>query len=609
MVNRTAVLLLVAAVLGASPAWETNVYGRQLAPAGPRRAEGPQRAIDPLTASIAGRITSDSGAPIRRAEVRAMSSSGINRLATTDADGRFDLRDMPAGQYRVTVSKSGFTPMTYGQRRPFEAPRPIDLKQGQRVTANMVLPRGGAITGRVYDDAGEPLVDVRVLALRSRMTEGRRRLEPVGPADLTDDTGAFRVYGLPPGDYYVTATPPRQQPLPLGAPLERNVPPTGARSAMTTFYPGTVSLEEAQRLTIEGGAEARADIQISPARAAVVSGIVLSASGAPSQTATITLRSDSVALGAAAIVSGSPSLLISGYAISGHTNPDGTFVLPGVPPGAYTLGVVVQHVPNPFEVVRTTAGATGRINPDTGTVRLMDIPPPETGSMPVVVTGADITGLTITAGPGGSVEATVVADRGVTQPIPARLELSARSVSGGDSSMRMSVGGNVFKLMGLNALTYLAVEGLPDGWSVKSILADGTDVTDEPLDLRGGRNANVRIVLTDRVTVITGSVLQDASRGAASDERANHNVVVFPEDPKKRIYPSRYVRAVRTDEQGTFRISGLPGDERYLAVAVDFLEDGEWTDPEFLERVSARGTNFALGEAERQAIELRLLTR
>jgi hypothetical protein len=607
MVSRTAALLLVVAGLCASPAWGTRVFGQQPAPPGPRQPARPP-AIDPLTASITGRITSDSGAPIRRAEVRAMSSSGINRLATTDGEGRFDLRDMPAGQYRVTVSKSGFTPLMYGQRRPFESPRPIDLKQGQRVTANMVLPRGGAITGRVYDEAGEAIADVRVQALRSRMTEGKRRLEPVGPGDVTDDTGTFRIYGLPPGDYYVTASPPRrQETLPIGAPLERNVPATDVRSAMTTFYPGTASLEDAQRVTIGAGAEARADIQIGPVRAAVVSGIVLSASGAPSPTATLTLRSDAFA-GVTALMAGrAPLMMIIGQ-ITGHTNPDGTFVLPGVPPGAYTLDVTVQHVPDPFQVVRTTAGATGRIDPNTGTVRLMDIPAPETASIPVVVTGADITGLTITAGSGGSIEGTFVADRGVTQPLPPRTEVNVRLGSGGASSMRMS-GGTVFKLMGLNGLVHLAAEGLPEGWAVKAILADGADVTDEPLDFRNGRNLNMRIVLTDRVTVVTGSVLQDASRGTGPDERANHNVVVFPEDAKKRTYPSRYVRAVRTDDQGTFRISGLPGDERYVAVAVDYVEDGEWTDPEFLERVSARGTSFSLGEAERQAIELRLVTR
>jgi hypothetical protein len=67
------------------------------------------------------------------------------------------------------------------------------------------------------------------------------------------------------------------------------------------------------------------------------------------------------------------------------------------------------------------------------------------------------------------------------------------------------------------------------------------------------------------------------------------------------------LRTVRTDEQGAFRIAGLPGDERYLAVAVDYLEDGAGTDPEFLERMRERATSFTLNEGERKAIALRLV--
>jgi hypothetical protein len=139
------------------------------------------------------------------------------------------------------------------------------------------------------------------------------------------------------------------------------------------------------------------------------------------------------------------------------------------------------------------------------------------------------------------------------------------------------------------------------------MMVDGTDMTDQPVDLRNGRHVNVRFVLTDRVTTVSGTVSIDPSRDPR--ERRNQNVVVFPEDSKKWTYPSRYLRAVRTDDQGAFRISALPPDERYLSVAVDFLEDGEATDPEFLERMRTRATSFSLGDSERKAIELRLIQR
>jgi hypothetical protein len=605
MLFRVLPILFVAVVVWGSADWRSVAFAQDARPAAAAsRPSRPQPAIDPLTAVIQGRVTTaDSGAPIRRAEVRAIANGGISRLATTDVDGRFQLRDMPAGQYRLTVSKSGFVPLTYGQRRPLEAPRVIDLKQGQQVSANIALPRGGAIAGRVYDAAGEALVNVRVQALRSRTSEGRRRLEPIGPVDRTDDTGSYRLYGLPPGDYYVTASPALgQDPAQMGGAARLNAPPNQLHR-MTTFYPGTATLADALRVTIAAGSEVRADMQIGELRAATVSGVVLTSSGVPASGATVTLRSEAIAMGVSAIVAGPPPLMVSG-----HSNPDGTFALTGVPPGPYTLVAMVHPAfPDAFAVVRTTDGSAGVLNPDTGQVRAMTMPPvPETAAIPIVVTEADVTGLTMTTGSGGSIEGTFVADRGVTQRLPERLEATARSGTSGDSVMRLS-GDGTFRLMGLNGPTSITVDGLPEGWALKSIVVDGTDVTDQPVDLRDGRQVSARIVLTDRVTVVTGSVTDERAR--VGDEPANYNVVVFPDDANKWTYPSRYVKSVRADEQGAFRISGLPVDERYLAVAVDFLEDGEWTDPEFLDRIRAGAASFSLSEGERRAVDLRLVRR
>jgi hypothetical protein len=231
---------------------------------------------------------------------------------------------------------------------------------------------------------------------------------------------------------------------------------------------------------------------------------------------------------------------------------------------------------------------------------------PEMAFLPLVVTGDDVTGLTLAANAGGSVEGSYVADAGVTSPLPGGLELKPRWVSGSDNSMRM-VTGRTFRLFGLNGTGFLSVDRLPDGWAVKSIIADGEDVADRPLTFSGGRAYDVRIVLTDRVTTVAGTVSSDA-QGRTGD-RANHNVVIFAEDSTKWTVGSRYVRTVRTDAQGAFRLTGLPPGERYLAVAVDFLDDGEATDPEFLEQMRTRGAGFSLADAERRSLDLRLIQR
>ena len=570
-VIRTAIVLLMFAVAGAS------VAAKQLAPA-PAQPR-PQPGVDPLTASIQGRITTDTGVPIRRAEIRAVAQTGVTRLATTDTEGRFNLRDLPAGSYRLAASKSGFLSLNYGQRRPFDASRTIDLKQGQSVTVTFPLPRGGAISGRVYDEAGEPLADVRVQALRARTIEGKRRLEPAGTADTTDDTGAYRIYGLGPADYFVSATPPRLGPAAMqGAAAGTDIHASATRKLMAMFYPGTPALEEAQRVALDAGGEARADIQLGPGRSVIVSGIVMNSSGAPVVNMAVTLRPEAMTMAAAMSGGGPPLLIVT--TISGHTGADGTFTIPDVPPGSYTLTVMGSPMTggSPFDSV------------------------PETATVPVVVAGADMAGLTVVTTTAAAVEGTVVADVGVRQPLPPGIEVRIASPSTSAAHLMMSGNGNQFRVMGMGDPTYLTIPGLPDGWAIKAIMIDGQNMIDKPLK---GRATGVRVVLTDRVTELSGVI----AAAAATDESRSHSVVVFSEDASKWTFPSRFVRTVRSDDAGSFRISGLPGDERYLAIAVDYLEDGESGDPDFLERMRDRATSVTLNEADRKNVELRLIKR
>src|SRR5262245_53554204 len=86
-------------------------------------------------AIIRGRITAaDSGQPLRRALVAAAAESGsAPRTANTNADGRYEIGDLPEGRYTVTVVRSGYLPLQYGQRRPLEPPRLLDIGAGTAV--------------------------------------------------------------------------------------------------------------------------------------------------------------------------------------------------------------------------------------------------------------------------------------------------------------------------------------------------------------------------------------------------------------------------------------------------------------------------------------------
>jgi Carboxypeptidase regulatory-like domain len=526
--------------------------------------------VDSMTAIISGKVmTADTGAPIRGAEVRLSSDGHFSRLATTDGDGRFELRDLPAGEYRLIVSRTGFITMQYGQRRPFEAASAITLAEGGTVDTNVALIRGGVIYGRVLDQFGEPLAGTRVQALRSRTVQGQRRVQTVGAADQTDDTGAFRIYGLPSGEYYVLAA------AGLGEQAKRDPP---------TYFPGTANFAAAQTITLAPGLEAAADFQIAGIRNARVSGIVVNSSGSPVP-AMVNLNSD--------VVNSGPAMegMAGSLAVHADAGPDGRFTLENVPPGPYTLSAMLTNGlmgPDPV-------GGLGPPSPREMIKRI-----PESTATPIIVNGDDISDVTLVTRPPAVLNGSFVPDTGVTRRLPQGLRVTVRSIGLG-MMMTMGIGQDSFQMLGLTGAVNLTVQGVPAGWTVKAMLLDGRDVIDEPIDLKG-QNATLRVVMSDRPAAVVGTVL---SRG----EPVDHAVVVFPEDTMRWTFPSRYIRTTRADSDGRFRVGDLPAGERYLAAAVPYLEDGEQEDTGFLEKLRTRASSFSLGEGEQRSVVLEATSR
>src|SRR5258708_2553290 len=168
----------------------------------------PGRQAKTGTGSLRGRVVAnDTGGPVRRAQVRISGPEIGTKTALTDGQGRYEFRDLPAGRFLVSVSKSGFVTMQYGQNRPFEPGRPLDLADAQKMDkVDVSLPRGGVLAGRVVDELGEAVADADVTAMRMQFANGKRRLLPSGPNSTTNHLGQFRGYGLPPGEYYGSTT-------------------------------------------------------------------------------------------------------------------------------------------------------------------------------------------------------------------------------------------------------------------------------------------------------------------------------------------------------------------------------------------------------------------
>src|SRR3954469_22580147 len=137
----------------------------------------PGRTAKTGTARLRGRVlAADTGSIVRRAQVRVSSPDIGTKTAMTDAQGRYEFKELPAGRFTLSVSKSGFVTMQYGQSRPFEPGRPIELTDAQVMDkADVALPRGSAVQGHILDEFGEPVAEASVSAMRMQYSNGRRR--------------------------------------------------------------------------------------------------------------------------------------------------------------------------------------------------------------------------------------------------------------------------------------------------------------------------------------------------------------------------------------------------------------------------------------------------
>jgi len=220
------------------------------------------------TAIIRGRVfAADTAQPLRKAIVRA-NSPGLNegRVATTDEQGRYELKELPAGRYNLNASKGSYVGLQYGQTRPFEPGKPLEILDAQTVEkVDFSLPHGAIITGRVVDEYGEAVADAQVAPMRSMNQGGRRRMMPSGRMSMTNDIGEFRIFGLPPGQYYVSAT--------LRGNMMMGAQSDDRSGYAPTYYPATGNVAEAQRLTV-GLGQTLTDINISllPTRTSRVTG-------------------------------------------------------------------------------------------------------------------------------------------------------------------------------------------------------------------------------------------------------------------------------------------------------------------------------------------------
>ena len=306
-------------------------------------------------------MAASTGQPLKRAQVLATARDFRGRFSTqTDENGRYVLTDLLEGRYTVSVSKPGYITLSYGQRRPRQPATPVQLLAGQRLRdVNLALPAGSVITGHVVDEDGAPLPLATVRLLRYVYQQGRRQLVPVG-TDRTDDRGQYRVFGLNPGDYFVSAVVPRPRVgggglLGQGPGQLRPIPGSrfGSETTATavdveadqmgyapTYYPGVTTMVEAVPVAVGLSAElGGVDFAVRLVPTSTVSGIVFGADGSAARNAQVMLVPEDGPV--------SPSAVLGT-----RVQPAGQFEVRDVPPGRY--------VPSRGHARRISRGTSGR---------------------------------------------------------------------------------------------------------------------------------------------------------------------------------------------------------------------------------------------------------
>ena len=522
----------------------------------------------PGTATVRGHVfAADTGQPLRKAQVRLIATEiRENRLATTDEQGAYEFTDVKPSRYTVVASKGSYVTLGYGQVRSADAAKPIEVLDRQTVERlDIALPHGGIITGRIVDDFGEPLSDVNVQIQRYQFVQGRRTLIPTGRSSFTNDLGEFRVFGIAPGQYYLSAVwrnPAAQNP---------NAGPADRLAIPQTFYPGVTSSSEAQRLTMAEGKEIDDLVMVlRPIKAAHISGTATGSDGEPMAPAMVmVLRSAGMGIDVAA---------------NAQVHPDGTFTLNGLAPGEYSLRAQKMGAPGGApDIAMATVSLNGE---DVDDVHLEAVPP-STATGRVIVDPAEAQQLPRTL----SLAFFPAVFTGIPAPPPPPARVNddyTFTVSAPPGVMRVTLGG---------------FGQPPSGWSIRSVRVGGVDVTDKGIEFNPHEDIDgIEVELTNKVTSVNGLVTD--SRG---DPVKDYTVFAFSQDKDKWGPMSRYRAVGRPDQDGRFKMPSLPPGDYYI-VALDKIESGQDTDPDFLESIRSRATMFSLMEGETKTLDLKMTT-
>jgi len=499
--------------------------------------------------------------------------------------------------------------------------------------------------------------------MRFVMRTGERTLQQAG-GDTTDDRGMYRIFGLQPGEYIVSAVPRNvglgairetvmaevemllqqaqaegigrggrggggamvgggrgQDLLDRAAELQQMVADQDAQTVAyaPVYYPGTTVAGTALPVSLGVGEERPAvDFQLQLVPTARIEGTVVSFDGTVPQGVQISL--------VPADQGGTPRVPGVGN-VTTRPGVDGRFALANVTPGEYRLmaRATIREVDpsNPTAAQQAFGGRGGRGGRGGGPVAEV-----LWASVDVGISGQNLTDIVLALRPGMKVTGRLMFEGGSAPPTDlsnARVSLIARGdqLAGGggippadvDSAGNFTITGVAPGLWSISANASTGRGGARGGggqpaaaqttqttqWTLKSAIVNGRDALDFPMAVDPNQDVNgVMLVFTDQTQEISGTI-QDASGRPTSD----FTIVVYSADETYWGPQSRRINATRPDTDGRFAIRNLPPGN-YRLTAVTDAEPGEWFDPSFLAQLVGGSIPITLAPGEKRVQDIRL---
>ena len=516
---------------------------------------------------IEGRtLNSVTGEPLTAVNLalRMSGANPVSRAATTDDAGKFTFEALEPGTYTLMAEKAGFLQQAFGARSSLFSETPLSLAAGQTLKdLEFKLTPQGVITGKVLDDAGEPITRVRVNALPVGGYGGRPR--PTGGASSqTNDVGQFRLARLSPGRYVIKVSPRPPSILDPRAPTPHETDKP-EQALLPTYYPTGGDASAAIPVTVAAGQEVPG-INLTMRKGDVfrVQGrVAITTSGVTASGVTVRLvpRESNTSGVMIVSVSGLPGG-------TGNLKADGSFELGNVEPGAYY-------------VTATTAG---------GQLEVL-------GRVPVDVGNANVKGLIIRAGDRLQLSGTVRVegnDKADVKGIGIILRVADGMASNPPNATSNADGS--FKISGVPPEKYLfVVYGFPEGSYLKSIRRGEQDVLDTGLDLSQEQaSAPIEVVLSSKAATVAGIVRDGDSPAPGRD------VTLIPDPPLAgRAY---LIKTASSDQNGRFNFKGVaPG--RYRLYAWEESPPDLLSDLESLKQFDSKSVKVQLGESERTQVD------